>query len=473
MPTATLNSTMAMHTNHPVSALPTAPARETTGHLLLRAWCVFLLVLALGGVGLVNAVGPAVTAVVVAATTVVSAAVWLVVRPPLALRRLPWIAAGYLVWATASVLWSAWPAASVLTLLLLWVTTFQGLFVGAVLTWRDVVRAIASAAKWVVGLSVLFELAVAVIVRGPLLPGFVIPGDAVEGVWSSGALFSGGRLQGIFGDADLLAAVMLVAITVFGVRLAVGAPRRMLLVVWIVVAGFLFVRAESITGVIAAAFVALVLGTVLVMRTASRPGERTRWYLLYAAIGLGGAGVLWFGRDTVFGVLGRGADLTGREGLWADVLARADQHPIIGWGFSTPWITSEPLIGGWLVDRGQPVTQAHGMWLDTYLQLGGVGVGLLALVYLAYLWRSWFFAVDRPRWDLRDDRPHSPLTLLPTLVGALLVVQGLTDSGPLLLWGWTFVILFGAKIKQTPLVGVGPSEQSISIERGELQRPAP
>ncbi|WP_295828025.1 O-antigen ligase family protein [uncultured Microbacterium sp.] len=466
---------MAMHTSHPVSALPTAPARETTGHLLLRAWCVLLLVLALGGVGLVHAVGPAVTAVIVAASAVVSAIVWLVVRPPLAVRRLPWIAAGYLVWATASLAWSAWPAASVVTLLLLWVTTFQGLFVGAVLTWRDVVRAIASAAKWVVGLSLLFEIAVALLVRGPLLPGFAVPTAGTDPIapWSDGALFTGGRIQGIYGDADLLAAVMLVAIIVFGVRLAVGAPRRALLIAWIAVAGFLFVRAESITGVIAAGFVALVLGTVLVMRTAGRPGERSRWYLLYAAIGLGAAAALWFGRDTIFGVLGRGADLTGREGIWADVLVRADQHPVIGWGFSTPWITTEPLFDGWIVDQGQIVAQAHGVWLDAYLQLGGVGVALLALVYLAYLWRSWFFAVDRPRWDLRADRPHSPLTLLPTLVGALLVVQGLTDSGPLLLWGWMFVILFGAKIKQTPLVGVGPSEQSISIERGELRRPAP
>ena len=462
-----------MHTTHPVSALPTAPARETTGHLLLRAWCVVLLVLALGGMGLLNAVGPAATAVVVATSAVVSAVVWVVVRPPLAVRRLPWLAFGYLAWATASLAWSAWPAASVLTLLLLWITTFQGLFVGAVLTWRDVVRAIASASKWVVGLSLLFELAVALIVRGPLLAGFVVPTETTDPIapWSGGALFDGGRIQGIFGDADLLAAVMLVAIIVFGVRLAVGAPRRALLMVWIVVAGYLFVRAESVTAVIAAAFVALVLATVLVMRTARRPGERTRWYLLYAAIGLGGGAALWFGRDTIFGVLGRGADLTGREGIWADVLARADQHPFIGWGFSTPWITEEPLIDGWIVDQGQTVAQAHGMWLDAYLQLGGMGVVLLGLVYLAYLWRSWFFAVDRPRWDLRDDRPHSPLTLLPTLVGALLVVQGLTESGPLLLWGWMFVILFGAKIKQSPLVGVGPSEQSISIERGELQRP--
>ena len=463
---------MAMYTSHPVSALPTAPPRETTGHLLLRAWCVFVLFLALGGVGVINAVGPTVAGVVVVASALVSAVVWGVVRPPVAVRRLPFLAFGYVAWAGLSILWSAWPAASVLTWLLLAVTTFQGLFVGAVLTWRDVVGVVASAAKWVVGLSLLFELAVSIFVQGPMLPGFVRPEGRMDPIvyWSRDNLFDGGRIQGIFGNANLLGAAMLLAIIVFAIRYAARAPRRSLLWGWIAIAAFLLVRAGSATTVVAAAFVVLVLATVLVMRTARRPGERTRWYVLYALVGVGGGAALWFGRDSVFGALGRDADLTGREGIWADVLARADQHPFIGWGFSTPWISSEPLIDGWIVDHGQTVVQAHSMWLDAYFQLGGVGVVLLALVFLAYVWRSWFFAIDRPRWDLRADRPYSPLTLLPTLVGALLVVQGLTESTPLLLWGWMLVVLFGSKIKQSPLLGVGPAEQSIAIERGEPQR---
>lgn len=463
---------MAMYTNHPVSALPTAPPRETTGHLLLRAWCVFVIVLALGGVGLVNAAGAVVAAVVTVASAVVSAVVWVVTRPPVSVSRLPWIAFGYIAWATASIAWSAWPLASVLTLLLLVITTFQGLFVGAVLTWRDVVRAVTDAAKWVVGLSLVFEVAVSLLVRGPLLPGFVVPAERMDPVlyWSRDNLFDGGRIQGIFGNANLLAAVMLLAIIVFGVRMAAGAPRRALLIIWTALAGFLFVRAGSPTAFIAAAFVALVLGTVLLMRTARRPGERTRWYLLYAAIGLGGGAALWLGRETVFGVLGRGADLLGREGIWADVAERAQQRPLAGWGFSTPWVPTEPLIDGWIVDHGRTVVQAHSVWLDAFLQLGAIGVVLLVLVFLAFLWRSWFFAVDRPRWDLRDDRPYSPLTLLPTLIGALLVVQALTESAPLMLWGWMFVILFGAKIKQTPFVGHGPGEISASVEGGERQR---
>ncbi len=144
---------------------------------------------------------------------------------------------------------------------------------------------------------------------------------------------------------------MLVAVIVFGVRLAVGAPRRALLVVWIVVAGFLFVRAQSITGAIAAVFVALVLGTVLVMRTASRPGERTRWYLLYAAIAWAAVRRCGSGA-TRSSACWPGCRPHRREGSGrrAGPGGSASDHRV--GVLSTPWITSEPLIGGWIADHG-------------------------------------------------------------------------------------------------------------------------
>ena len=101
---------------------------------------------------------------------------------------------------------------------------------------------------------------------------------------------------------------------------------------------------------------------------------------------------------------------------------------------------------------------------------GVVGVFLLGFAYLAFVWRSWFFAVDRPRWDLRADRPYSALTLLPTLTAAVLLVQGLAETAPLMGWGWMLMILLGSKIKQSPHIGEGPAEQRLAIERGELLR---
>lgn len=466
---------MARHTQHPATAAPAPPVREKTGHLLLRGWCILVLFAALSGLAWVHALGAAVGGLLTFAGAVVSAVLWAVIRPPVHWQRLPWIALGYLAWATASLLWSAWPEATALTLGLLCTTTFQALFVGSVLTWRELVRALASALKWTLGLSLVFELWVALMVRVPLLPGFVPRDEPVDPIlyWSRSNLFDGGRIQGIMGNANLLAPVALLGVIVFAIRFAARAPRRTVLVAWIALSAFLFVRAASATAVLAAVAVAVVLASVLLMRTARHPGERTRYYAGYAAVGGAGAAALWFGRDALFAAVGRSADLTGREAIWDAALARAAERPVVGWGYSTPWLPWVPEFDGWIIDHGQTVMQAHSVWVDVRLQLGTVGVVILALIYAAYVWRAWFFAVDRPRWDLRDDRPYSPLTLLPTLAGAVLLTQGLAESTPLLLWGWMLVVMLGAKIKQSPHVGVGPGEHSAAIERGEPASTAP
>lgn len=462
---------MAVHTKHPASAPPAAPVREKTGHLLLRGWCVFVLFMALSGTAWINAIGEVPTAVITIGGGLLSLGLWFAVRPPVQWRRLPWFAIAYVSWATLSIIWSHWREATALTLLLLAITTLQGLFIGSVLTWRELVRSIASALKWVMALSLLFELWVSVFIGGPLLPLFVIPDAPADDpivYWSRDNLFDGGRLQGIMGNANLLGPVALLAIIVFSIRFAAGAPRRALLGVWIGLSAYLFYRASSATAYVAAIAVAIVLITILLMRRATRPGERTRYYAAYAAIALGGAVTLWLFRDQIFTALGRSSDLTGRETIWQSVLERAVQHPLIGWGYSTPWIAADSSFDGWIIDHGQTVMQAHNMWIDVFFQLGAIGVFLMAMAYLAFIWRSWFFAVDRPRWDLRADRPYSPLTLLPTLVATVLLVQGLAESSPLLLWGWMLVVLLAFKIKQSPHIGEGAAEMRIAIERGEL-----
>jgi len=461
---------MAVHTHHPVSAPPAPPVRERTGELLLRAWCVFVLFTTMAGTAWVLATGEIVTTVVAIASGIVSGIVWIVTRPPVQWRRLPWFAVAYVLFALASILWSAWPATTAVTLLLLAITTLQAMFIAAVLTWQELVRAIASACKWVVALSLLFEVWVSVFIGGPLLPRFVIPVEKASDpivYWSRDNLFDGGRIQGIFGNANLLAYAALLALIVFAIRYAARAPHRPLLIAWMTAAAFLFLRAGSATAFLAAAVVVVVLITVLLMRTAQRPGGRTRYYIGYAVVAIGGLTAAWVLRDRIFEMLGRSADLTGRERIWSEVLERAGERPVAGWGFASPWMPWDAAFDGWIVDHGQTVMQAHNMWIDVFLQLGVIGVVLMATTYLAFIWRSWFFAVDRPRWDLRADRPYSPVTLLPTLTGAMLLVQGLAESGPLVLWGWLAVVMFAFKIKQAPLVGVGPAEQTLALERGE------
>ena len=461
---------MVAISSHAVSAPPAAPVRHATGHLLLRGWCIAVLAAGLAGTAWLMAFGVTGSAVALALVGLVSIALWFVVRPEVQWRRLPWFAIGYLAWAVCSLLWSAYPSATAMTLALLAVTTLCGLLVGAVLTWREVVQALASALKWVLALSILFELWVSLIWGGTILPQFVRPDGPVDDpivLWSRDNLFDGGRIQGIFGNANALGYVALLGMIVFAVRFASRAPRRFLLAAWFALAAYLFHRAASATAYVAAILTVVVLITVLLMRTTTRPGQRTRYYIGYAVVGVGGLGAAWIWRDALFGMLGRSADLTGREAIWSAVAERIAERPVAGWGFATPWVPTDPFFDGWIVDHGETVMQAHNMWIDVALQLGTIGVALIALAFLAFVWRSWFFAVDRPRWDLVADRPYSPLAVLPTLFGAVLLIQSLAESAPLMNWGWMLLVLFAFKIKQAPLVGRGSSEGRLIGEQGE------
>lgn len=465
---------MVVYTKHPIAAPPGPLVRDTTRQLWVRAWCIFVVAAALGGPAWLMAFGMIGAVVVAVGSALVSIVLWAVLRPSVQWPRLPWYAVGFVLWAVASLIWSHWREASAATLLLLVITTMQALFIGAVLTWREIVRVVASALKWILSLSLAFELWVSLIWGGTILPQFTRPDGPVDDpivLWSRDNLFDGGRIQGIFGDANSLAWVSLLAVIVFGIRIADRAPRRGYLVVWVALAVFLMVRAGSVTAFLAAGFVALVLGTALLMRTVDRPGGRTRYYTMYVALAaVGGvAALIWY--DDALALMGRTTDLTGRLAIWEAVGERIVEHPVIGWGFSTPWIPSEPLVDGWIVDHGVTVVQAHGMWIDVLYQLGIIGTVLLAMTYLAYIWRAWFFAVDRPRWDLVADRPYTAVTLLPTLTGALLIVQSAAESAPLLNWGWLLLVVFGFKIKQAPLVGRGPSEARLAGEQGEPIRP--
>lgn len=471
---------MAQYTRHPVSAPPAAPERESTGHLLLRGYVTLVLIVTFAHSAVYNLLGMLGAGAVLALFTLATLAIGvpLLARrhpQPFRWRRLPWTAVGYTVLALLSIAWSQWRGPSLLTGLLLAAVTVNGLFIAHVLTWHEIVRALSSAFKWILGLSLALELWVSLVLHDPLLPNFT---TAPEGdidpqwYWVRDNLFDGGRIQGIVGNANLLAIVSLFALITFGILFAARARWRTTLALWMLLAAFFLVRTSSATAIACAAAAAVVLVVALAMRRATTPGARTRIY----AVAIGGSALLlaagWMLRAPLLSLLGRSADLTGRsDRIWTEVWERAARHPIVGNGFASPWVPQDPAFDGWITDHGITVFHAHNMWLDVFLQLGLVGVALMAVAYLSLLWRSWFFAVDRPRWDLDATRPYSPLTLLPSLFTVVLLVQGLTESTPIMLWGWLLLVMLSFKLKSVPLVGVG--ERDLVFERGSRQRRVP
>ncbi|MBS1698009.1 MAG: O-antigen ligase family protein [Actinobacteria bacterium] len=457
---------MAQHSRLSTAPPPSAPARESTGHLLVRAHIVLLLFCVFAHTAVFNLLGAdgavAVLGVLLLGTLGLAIPRIVLARPArFPWRRLPWTAVGYVALALLSVFWSGWPWATLLTWTLQVTVTVVALFIAFTLSWHEIARALSSALKWVIGLSLLLELWVALVLRHPLLPFFSdLPAGKPDPhwYWVRGDLFDGGRLQGIVGNSNTLGILCAIALVVFTLLYAQGARRRPALLVWIVLAAFLFLRAGSATAFASLAVGVLVLGAALLMRRMTTPGGRTRAYALFAGVAVVGGAGIWFARDALFGLLGKSSDLTGRVEIWRKVWERAVQHPVFGNGFSSPWVPWDPAFHDWIIDHRITVFMAHNMWLDAFLQLGVIGVVLIAIVFLAFAWRAWFFAVDRPRWDLEQHRPYAALSLLPTVLVAMLLVLGLAESTPIMLWGWLLVILLSFKMKISPFVGSGPGE---------------
>lgn len=471
---------MAVYTKHPVGALPAAPPRETTGHLMVRAYSVLSLFCVFGHTAVYNLLGPVGSGILMAVLTAGSLAIWVpavVAQRPTRFpwRRLPWTALGYAGLALISTLWSRWPAATLLTWSLLAAITVTALLVATMLTWQEIARALSTALKLILGLSLAIELWVALVLRHPLLPNFV---DLPEGkidphlYWVRGNLLDDGRIQGVVGNAHTLAMMCLFALIVFCVLYATQVRRKTMLIFWAAVAVVLLLKAGSATVYLSVAVVVAVLAAALIARAVS-PRRRGKLYLVFAVVAVGGVVTAVLLRDQLLSLLGKGSDLTGRIEIWRAVWERAIERPIFGNGFSSPWVPWDPAFDGWIMNHGLSVFHAHDMWLDVFLQLGAVGLAVMAIAWLALGWRAWFFAVDRPRWDLSADRPYSPLSLLPVLLVAVLLVEGLAESAPIMLWGWLLLILLSFKMKAVPLIGVGTGERTPVISHGPQSRQVP
>ena len=79
-------------------------------------------------------------------------------------------------------------------------------------------------------------------------------------------------------------------------------------------------------------------------------------------------------------MLGRDPSLTDRTAVWADVLA-LQNRPMLGYGFESFWL-GDRLMVLWNKWWWRP-TQAHNGYIETYLNLGLVGLGLLAGLLLS------------------------------------------------------------------------------------------
>lgn len=130
------------------------------------------------------------------------------------------------------------------------------------------------------------------------------------------------------------------------------------------------------------------LGGVLILAThlawiKRRPGRVHA--LVMTILAVGGLAILFGGEGTAVHALGRQTTLTGRTEIWAAIIPQCP-NALIGAGFENFWIgpTHDKVIhslsGWWHIEY---LNEAHNGYIETYLNLGLVGLGLIVLILLS------------------------------------------------------------------------------------------
>jgi len=137
------------------------------------------------------------------------------------------------------------------------------------------------------------------------------------------------------------------------------------------------------------ALVCSVLGIVSILALARTRLGRSPLTFLVGIVLFALVGVLL---DNAFGIseagveaLGRNLTLTDRTFLWADVLA-VDINPLIGTGFESFWLGPRAQVL-WEKYWWHP-NQAHNGYIETYINLGLIGLGLLLIILVSALLRA-------------------------------------------------------------------------------------
>lgn len=93
----------------------------------------------------------------------------------------------------------------------------------------------------------------------------------------------------------------------------------------------------------------------------------------------GGVTSLLGGRAAITEALGRNPDLTGRTEIWQILIPMAP-NSIVGAGFETFWLGPRAAKVNAMLGGFSTINESHNGYLEVYLNLGWLGVGLIALI---------------------------------------------------------------------------------------------
>ncbi len=321
-------------------------------------------------------------------------------------------------WAGLSIFWSTYKWPSVAGFAYLACFTILGTYIALLRDTIQIVRSFGDVLRVVLAGSLVIEIFAGVLIDSPI--------PFLEILGKLGEL---GPIQGFSGARNQLGIVAVLAIVTFGIELRTKSVIRGLAIGSLILAGIVLLLTRSplaigalvVTGVAAAALYGL------------RRADPERRRLLQLGILIAAvlfASVAWILRSTIVQLSNAGGELSYRLNVWRRAWDLISLNPIEGWGWIGTWrndIVPFIFFGG---ANSRTPTSASNAFVDTWFQLGLVGlVVFVGLVGLAFV-RSWLLA----------SRQRSVVYTWPALVLVVLITTSLAESSLLVEFGWlTFV----------------------------------
>jgi O-antigen ligase len=363
----------------------------------------------------------------------------LATNPRRTFLRVPVPLALLLALMALSVIWSQYREATSLGLALQLISTLFAIFLANQFGWRQLLNIFGNLIRFILVTSLFFEIWAGIF--GPIKP--IFPNyeghtpPSASYLWSQGNLFDSQRIQGIVGNANLLAFIAVLGALLFLVEYIVTNRSKNIPLASIGLAILLAVLAKS-AGMTLAVFVIVFAAAIAIL--AEGRARPTRHRIYRVAIGFVGfmALVALVYRVELFDLLGKSADASGRFYIWETVLGLIWEKPIEGWGWISYWIPGVQPFDGLIVIGGVPMYQAHNAYLDTWLQVGIFGLILLGWLMIATFVRLWRVAV----------RHTNPLYLYPLFIFLVIAAQSLTESRLLVEISWVLLVLVATKSRE-------------------------
>lgn len=351
-----------------------------------------------------------------------------------------------LILMVLSLIWSQYRPMTFLAVGLQLGTTLFALFLASHFGWRQLLHILANTVRFILASSLLIELYAAV--TGPIAPIFPnYQGDtppATSYLWVQGNLFELERIQGIVGNANLLAFTAVLGILLFLIELIVTDNKRLMPIASIGLAVVLALLADSAGMTLAMVLIAFAGLVAIFAEGRPKPTRHLiyRWALAFLAL----ATIIGLAfRAQLFDLLDRSPDASGRFYIWEKVFGLILEKPLEGWGWISYWIPGVEPYEGLIEINKVPMYQAHNAFLDIWLQLGVAGLALLVWLMISVFTRVWTVAV----------RHTNPLYLFPLFGFLAIAAQSLTESRLLYEIGWVLLVLLATKANE-PFVELEP-----------------